>query len=579
LYLWSLAGCSAAGPPAIGDVFPRKGERDVAADAQIRVGFDRAMDRVSVEQRFSVNPEIPGCSMSACPLAWEGSTLVLAHRGHELNPGARYRVVIRAGFHDLAGNVNGLEHSWTFVVEASPSLRGSSPQDGARNVDTSADVVLHFSRAMRVPARELVSLTPAVPLRLSLAGTDPSLLVVAPIHLLKPQSSYTLTVSPAVQDTHHSPLGRSLSVRFRTGATDLSQKLSFLVRGGDGAAHAVAVLQPPATVSAPLPTLRLVYETTDLIDAYGWTPGGTALYVGYSSPPAAGAQVAHGIRRVALGNASAQELTPAPAPLPAALGDWIGVAPGADELAFVDNSGRLHLWDPAAAGREIAVPQAGQTALGGSWSGDGRRLALVVDVGAAARLAIVDRGTLSRFLVPDVTLATDASGGVTTAPAWSFDGSSIAFARRVESGAGSVEVWSYRLDSGRLERIGPFTPTSLEWSSEGSTIYATGVTSEGASPSPAAAASPAIRRAPATALGGANPGFTAVDGSGPSDREPATCSFDRRLAFIRDSRAQPQLWLMNGNGTGVEQITFASYDTADQLTVFGVDDPEWVPAS
>jgi Tol biopolymer transport system component len=147
---------------------------------------------------------------------------------------------------------------------------------------------------------------------------------------------------------------------------------------------------------------------------------------------------------------------------------------------------------------------------------------------------------------------------VTTAPAWSFDGSSIAFARQAESGAGRVEVWSYRLDSGRLEPIGPFTPTSLEWSSDGSTIYATGVASEGASPSPAATASPAIRRAPANALGGANPGFTALDGSGPSDREPATCSFDRRLAFIRDARGQPQLWLMNGNGTGVEQITFAS---------------------
>jgi hypothetical protein len=60
---------------------------------------------------------------------------------------------------------------------------------------------------------------------------------------------------------------------------------------------------------------------------------------------------------------------------------------------------------------------------------------------------------------------------------------------------------------------------------------------------------------------------------------PATPSFDRRLAFIRAPAGVPQLWLVNGDGSGLSQLTFERYSAVERLTATGVDLPRWAPGA
>src|SRR5207244_12501017 len=123
-----------------------------------------------------------------------------------------------------------------------------------------------------------------------------------------------------------------------------------------------------------------------------------------------------------------------------------------------------------------------------------------------------------------------------------------------------------------LDGVGALLPAALAWSDDGGALYRVAKAAAGGDQ-----VAGAIERAPAGAPVGANPGFTRLRGSRPGDTSPVTCGCDRRLAFVRVAAAKPQLWLMNGDGTGVRQLTFATYYPVDGLLEGGVAQPVWVP--
>ncbi|MGD8473346.1 MAG: Ig-like domain-containing protein [Anaerolineae bacterium] len=69
---------------------PGRGDDDVPITAPIRITFSKEMDRTSVEERFSVEPEIPG------EFEWESKTLTLRPYS-ALRPETTYVVTLRAG--------------------------------------------------------------------------------------------------------------------------------------------------------------------------------------------------------------------------------------------------------------------------------------------------------------------------------------------------------------------------------------------------------------------------------------------------------------------------------------------------
>jgi hypothetical protein len=562
LVLLGLAACSPSAP-AIEDVSPHKGDGGVAGDAPIKVTFDRPMERQSVSERLLIDPALQGCTPSACPITWVDRTLVLSHPKNEFRADTKYTVHIKPGYRDSVGRQNTIEHMWEFRTETAPTLQSSNPSADAKGVGPDVDVTLQFSRPMRAPTLEQLQLidlasetSPAVPYRVSLDPGDQSRVVVAPVHLLRSRHRYRIVLTSDFQDTRHNNLTRALTLNFTTGDADLSRSLAFSVLdGGGGTGSRIAVLRPPATLGAPAPTLRVVHDSTTPITDFDWSFDARHLYALENSPSQ--------LVRVDLGTGAAESL--------GIQATTMAVSPTRDEVAYVATDRSLHLWAPTAvagaAPTDLRVTEAAVQAGPPSWSGDGRRLALVIDAPDGPGLAILDRATLSRFVVPGVRLAVSGPGGQ---PRWSFDGAAVAFER---DAAGGPEVWTFRPLAAQgpgLTRIGRLSSAQLAWSSEGSTLYATGNAS--------ASLPRLLQRAAAQPVEGQLGGFAALRASVPGDDMVATPAFDRRVAFVRTTGGVPQLWLINGDGTGLSQLSFAKYDLVDKLPLFGAAVPRWAPA-
>jgi Tol biopolymer transport system component len=563
LLLLALGACSPAAP-AIEQVSPNKGEGSVAGDAQIKVTFDRAMDRQSVVSRFEVSPAVDGCDRGSCPITWDKHTMIFSHTVNEFRPDTKYAVRIKPGYRDAAGRVNNIEHSWEFHTDTAPMLQSSNPGSDAKGVAPDVDITLQFSRSMQLPSQQQLKLIDSqsdiaagVPCRVTLDPGDSSRVVVSPLRLLASRHRYRLLITSDFQDARHTDTGRAINLSFSTGDADLTRSIAFTVLDAIGApGHRIAVLRPPASLGAPAPSLRVVYRSTDPIGDFGWAANARHLYTLESSPTE--------IVRVDVANGSAQKL--------GIMATAMAMSPATDEIAYVAPDRGLHLWSPplvsGAPAVDIPVPDAGLQVGAPSWSGDGRRLAMTIDSTAGPALAVLERSTLSRFVVPSVRVVTAVAGG---GPRWSIDGNAVAFERAV---AGGSEVWTFRplaAPGSDLSRIGKIADAALAWSSDGATIYAAGdFEGRGAR---------LLTRAPALPVDGQTAAFTRLLSTVAGDNMPATPSFDRRLAFIRAPAGVPQLWLVNGDGSGLSQLTFERYSAVERLTATGVDLPRWAPGA
>ncbi|MDQ6747095.1 MAG: Ig-like domain-containing protein [Candidatus Dormibacteraeota bacterium] len=554
LLVAALPGCASSGP-AIQEVSPAKGEGNVAGDAPIRVVFNRDVDRASVESRLKIQPAIEGCDHTTCPVRWNGRTMIMRHPQHQFAASTRYQVNIASGYRDSAGQVAGLDHFWDFTTEGAPRIVSVSPADRAAGVAVDADIVVQFSRSVLLPPPPELTLTAAddpepVSYRLGIAPGDTRRLVMSPLLPLRPRLGYTVHVGPGVMDVHHNPIQTATDFHFTTGALDLSRNLAFLVRDEAGATFSrVAELRPPAGVNAPAPSLRVLYTASHPILSFAWASDSTALYVLDTTGGLIAAPLDGTPARAIAGGVVAEAANPV-----------------RDEVAYVSQAGELHLARRSApsAVADVAVGQAGQVRGTPAWSGDGRRVAFAAEGPGGRQLRLLDRETLSVSDVPGVTLA-----GEGTVLAWSFDGTALAFTRPAVSGQ---EAWTYRplaAQGGGLARLGPVETTSLSWSSDGGTVFAAGVAP--------GSEQPLLERAPAQPVDGQPAGFTVIKGTQPGDSQPVAPGFDRRVAFIRQAAGTAQLWIMNNDGTGVSQLTFATYSQDERLPAFGVGMPRWAP--
>ena len=105
-------------------LLPEDGDGEVPITSPIRVTFSQEMDRASVEERFSVAPEVPG------GFAWEGSTMVFRPRT-ALAPDTRYAVTIAEGATSQRGkSLRGVTSS-SFRTHSPQLLYLGRPHEGA----------------------------------------------------------------------------------------------------------------------------------------------------------------------------------------------------------------------------------------------------------------------------------------------------------------------------------------------------------------------------------------------------------------------------------------------------------------
>src|SRR5205823_2647582 len=72
------AGCSVDAPSIVA-ITPGRDARDVPANQEIRIAFDRPMDHRSVETRFELRPALGGCGSAApCALVWRGNAVAFS---------------------------------------------------------------------------------------------------------------------------------------------------------------------------------------------------------------------------------------------------------------------------------------------------------------------------------------------------------------------------------------------------------------------------------------------------------------------------------------------------------------------
>jgi len=544
------AAC-ALNPPRIVAIAPGREVSDVATDQAISIGFDRTMNRASVESRFELSPRLAGCASSDCGFSWSHNTLSYNHPRVNFDVLTRYTVSMHAGYADASGQQNTLEHVWHFTTEASPTLTSVDPADNADGVATDRNPVLTFSRPMQQDSvLGALSLSPLTPFLLrARPNGDATQFEIIPTTLLDPNQTYTISVDRPL-DVHGNAITGRVQIRFKTGSTALSRKIGYLVSEPGQPAFAVAVVDPHPDAFLGRSTPKIAYslsdqdQSTDAILAFDWSPDGRELAIAHAPRKTAEGPIA--IVDVATGNVtrlgiSASELS------------W---SPDGTILYLTD--GVVRRFDPTTdQDARLTDPADGRVIGGLTLSPDGKSLAYAtIDSAGLPHLWILNLDLRTRFRPIGLEDPADR-------PSWSPDGTKLAFRRITSHGP---ELWVYDVSAGSssaYRRGGPLDVTAVAWLNDNSTLFA--ATGSGSTA--------ALYRVNIF-LAGEPGGLVKVTGGkdAPNGSAPATPAYDRRVGFEGLAGDFSQIFVMNGDGSRPVELTFWEVDYP-----FSGTGPNWTP--
>ncbi len=544
--LGALVACAPA-EPRIESIVPRQKATGVPTDTDIRIAFDRAVDRASVERRLKMDPPPPGCAAGgpACRLVWDQNSLVLVH-DENLLPSTRYTVRLASGFTDTAGHANNLDHQWEFLTEAPPAVTGLEPAPQATGVSPARDLTLTFSRAMRPESvAAAVRLTPAAALRVIPNPSNPAQFQVAPVRVLQARTEYTLEIPFAVQDIHSNAMAASVRSTFTTGEVGFPAMVSYLAAvPAGGSANTVGMADPHANPVAGRVLPKVVFQepadsSATLLD-FWWMPDGKSLIL---------------LRRLPSGDGLfAYDLAAGRLRDLGVRASVAALAPDGSRLVYIQDGALRSLG--LADGRDRLLAGGDALAVAPVFSPDGKTLAYLAATDGVPRVHLHNLAIDTRYRIPDVNDATDS-------PAWAPDGEKIAF-RRWRSGKASL--WLFFMINAPGPRQSQVADADLEQMTwlDSSTII--GVTRQGNQPgllrvnasSPGEAAATRRLTRPETV---------------PAGDEPQVPSYDRRVAFRSPAQGRSQVsqvWVMNADGSSPLQLTHAE----DGLSA---SQPKWTP--
>lgn len=147
-------------PPKVIATNPNNNSVDVPINAKISITFDKAMDQTSTEGSITITP-----SISFTPAWSSGDTVLILITASNLAPNTQYTVTIHTTARSTDGANLAALYSFSFKTGTSPdttppAVLRTSPENGARDVDSSSKIVITFNEAMDPRTEDAVSISP-----------------------------------------------------------------------------------------------------------------------------------------------------------------------------------------------------------------------------------------------------------------------------------------------------------------------------------------------------------------------------------------------------------------------------------
>ncbi|HEX2193733.1 MAG TPA: Ig-like domain-containing protein [Candidatus Limnocylindria bacterium] len=422
-------------------------DRLALTTTSIEVQFSEAVDRVSAEAAFRIEPQTAG------EFSWSGLTLRFTPE-QRLPLETEFAVVVEPGVVDEAGNrMTAGAGPFDFRTVGPPRVASTQPDDGAFDVPLDQPIVLEFTSLMDTAlVEEALSVTPALDFeatwsaeRLALVAQDG----------LDEATRYTVTIGTDARDSAGIPLESAFAFSFQTTGSPLSAELVFPADESEG----VATITPVGVVLD-----RELDEGADLDDLFSIEPEVAGTLDVTSAPGAAGldepgdepeARILRFVPSGPLAPNTTYRVTLLPG-LAAADGtelsqplEWrftTGAPLGtlSNQVVFLsDRSGVANLWamNPDGSGqRQVTAELSPVTDY--AVAPDGRR----VVVGDGAQLVLQNADGSEREIL--------TQGGVLEFdPAWAPDGAAFAFGRaELDSGAG-LGIWTRAADGSDEQQV------------------------------------------------------------------------------------------------------------------------------
>lgn len=210
--------------PTIASISPSNGTTNITIETTPKVTFNEPMDADTLSSSNIFLSDTGGNSVAGT-LSVSGQSVTFTPQ-NALAYDSSYTFNVTTGVNDVAGNAlqNAVQASFTTVAEpdnsdtTAPTVTSVSPADNTVDVATDSTIAMRFSEAVNADA-----LTTAFSLKtasgesvsgsLNVEGSDASF---TPANPLLPETSYTATISTALEDLSGNALESAVSWSFTT---------------------------------------------------------------------------------------------------------------------------------------------------------------------------------------------------------------------------------------------------------------------------------------------------------------------------------------------------------------------------
>jgi len=211
LYVWSFTTIGVK----IIDYAPRNGSIGVSTSSQIGIVFNLPMDQKTVQEAFSINPEVDGIFVwSSDKGSYGNSYLYFRARDRYLAANTQYTVKIDTTAKDTSGVNISDSLVFSFTTEGI-KIEYIYPPDKSWDVNTSNDISIVFNTLMnQASVVSSFSISPSVEGEFSWNGLNQ--LVFMPNDVLASNFNYVVSIDSTAQDLYGSKLGEVFSTDFNT---------------------------------------------------------------------------------------------------------------------------------------------------------------------------------------------------------------------------------------------------------------------------------------------------------------------------------------------------------------------------